>query len=176
MDKGTAPSRICVICQRDIPDEVNFCPHCGHNYSRASGLEMGKQTGTVFPLIGGLLIMVVGLFQVANGLICFLSQGIFVDYGETAMARRDVVYGIVLVLSGLIAGYAGSLAMKRTNLTFSLAGGLIALGAAGFQLSVGSTIYLSGYSSASVLYTSQLALVGIILIALARDEFDEPAF
>ena len=164
MDADAKSSRICVSCQRDISNDALFCPYCGHSYGDRSRLQTGRSVSSILPIVGGLAILVAGLIDLGNGLLSFANTGPYLDNGVSELLGMIYLYAIVLIFSGVVAVIAGSRAMQRRNLAFSLAGGFVSVGVAGLSL--------LSYSYLSLFYTSQLGLIGIILIAIARDEFD----
>jgi predicted nucleic acid-binding Zn ribbon protein len=161
MDKKGAPERICVVCMKDIPTEARFCPNCGHNYTESGNLEMGKKVGTVLPVIGGLLILVAGLVQVASGFVAIANLGLYNAPDTPRILGINALDGIVLMVTGLIAAMGGWMAIARKNLVLSLTGGIISVGIVGLVFGSVSFAFAA----------SQLALVGVILVALAHDEF-----
>jgi hypothetical protein len=162
MDKSVSPQRVCVVCLKEISDEAKFCPNCGHNYGGPANLEMGKKVGSIIPVVGGLAILVVGLLNLGNGIIGILNTGAVTDF-EGDLGGLYVLGGVVMILTGIIAAIAGGLAMQSRNLVFSLAGGFASL------TSVGLSAFGIGLN---MFYASQLALIGIILIAISHEEFD----
>jgi predicted nucleic acid-binding Zn ribbon protein len=161
MDKKVAPERICVVCMKDIPTEARFCPNCGHNYTELGDLEMGKKVGTVLPVLGGLLILVVGLVQIANGLVAIANLALYIGPDTSSVLGLSALDGVIILVTGLIAAIGGWSAIARKNLVLSLTGGIISLGVVGLVYGYGTNAF----------YATQLALVGIILIAIAHDEF-----
>lgn len=162
MDDVSRPSRICVVCQRDIPDEAAFCPNCGHNYSGPASLEMGHKVRSALPIVGGLAVLIAGLIHIANGVAWISTSDVYYDEGEADAFNVVFMYAIVSIASGLIAVAGGLSATKSRNLAFSLAGGFAAFGAVGLVLSGVPTLFNA----------SSLALAGLIIIAIAHEEFD----
>lgn len=162
MDKSAVPQRVCVVCEREMSDEAKFCPNCGHNYSGPANLEMGKKVGSIIPVVGGLSILVVGLLSLGNGIIGILNTGAVADFGGD-LGGLYLLGGVVMIVTGIIAAIAGGLAMQRRNLVFSIAGGFAALSSVGLAaFGIGLNLF----------FASQLALIGIILIAISHEEFD----
>lgn len=162
MDRSTTFQRICVVCQREISDEAKFCPHCGHNYSGPSNIEMGKKVGSIVPVVGGLSILVAGLINLANGIVTIMNTGLHPSNYSDAVGLL-MLGGIVSFAAGIIGSLAGGLAMQRRNLVFSLAGGFVSLSSVGMSALA---------MSASLFMAPELALIGIVLIALSHEEFD----
>ena len=162
MDKSASPQRVCVVCLTGISDEAKFCPNCGHNYSGTANLEMGKKVGSIIPVVGGLAILVVGLLNIGNGIIAIVNTGAVVDFGDN-LGGLYVLGSVVLIVIGIISAIAGGLAMQSRNLVFSLAGGFASL------TSIGLVAFAIGLD---MFYASQLALIGIVLIAISHEEFD----
>ncbi len=163
MDTRTQSDRICVVCMKDMPAEANFCPNCGHSYADIAEVEMGKKVGSILPIIGGLSILVVGLMDIASGLVSIGDYAAYPSYESgIGILRLQALAGVVLIVVGIIALFSGWLAFNRRYLGFSLAGAISALGSIGV---------IWGTSNHAFLATS-LALVGVIFIALAMDEFE----
>ncbi len=163
MTDATFSPRICVACQKEIPDESVFCPYCGHDYSPPTVIERGTKASSVLPVIGGLAIFAAGFIGFGNGMLNLLGTETFLDYEMGALLGLQYMHGVILIISGIIGMIAGRMAMQRRNIVFSLAGGFVSLGVAGFS------IYIVG---SELFYSSEIALVGIILVAIAYEEFD----
>lgn len=153
-------TRICVICKKRIHDDANVCPHCGHDYRTTMTGQAWEERKTPLPPIGGALIALSGVTQILAGLLWFdwYRRG-SLDGGY----HYDELYwaiGAVLILVGAFTVFVSPFAMTRRRLVLSLAGGVGAL--------VGGVIGLAYTAS---IFPSSVGLVGILLIALARDEF-----
>ncbi len=136
-------TRNCVSCGRSIAWDANVCPYCGHDY-RAQMYGQGAKRDTAMPMIGGILILIAGLIELAGGAILFGGGVFFVDIGGGIAA----VCGAILVLIGVIALIGGVFAIQRKHFGLAILGGILGLGG----------WFIPG-------------LIGLILVALSKDEF-----
>lgn len=158
---GSAGTRYCVACGRPIPFEANVCPYCGHDYRIASGLSIQSQK-TWKPTAAGILIIIAGILAIAMGaLYMSLDVADFEDLGvalppeftaEDLAGLMDIC-GVVLFVFAIIAIIGGIFGIQRKHFGFAIAGGVFGLLGIGFFLG------------------SLLALVGLILVAISRREF-----
>jgi hypothetical protein len=146
-------SRMCVSCGRSIAMDANVCQHCGHDFRAPAGPAPKKKT--VMPVIGGVLIMVGGIITLVGGLALIgvmdtLNDLVPVDVEGMDMFEDLVnACGAVLVVFGLIGLLGGVMGMLRKSFGLAIVGGIFAL--------VGWFIP---------------ALVGLILIAISKEEFE----
>jgi hypothetical protein len=103
---------------------------------------------TAMPVIGGVLIIIGGLIElVIGGLLAAGGTALMgLTFGGSGFL---VVCGAILVILGIIALIGGIFAIQRRNFGFAIVGGLLALG--GWFIP---------------------ALIGLILVAVSREEFD----
>lgn len=145
MESSGSGNRNCVSCGRPISFDANVCPYCGHDYRVVmAGPQMqGKQSA--MPVAGGVLILLASLgYLVGGGLIAAGSTLALVpSLGATALG---VGCGVILVVLGLIAFLGGIYALGRKNFKFAIVGGILVI-------------------------PSILGLIGLILVAVSKDEF-----
>jgi len=148
MGASNPATRNCVSCGRSIPWDANVCQHCGHDYRAGAAPPAKKET--VMPLIGGILIIIGGLVEVASGgwLIVGGSAA-----GSVPVIGSDVediltICGAIWLILGLVAILGGVFAIQRKNFGLAVLGGV--LGLPGYFLP---------------------ALIGLILVAISKDEF-----
>jgi hypothetical protein len=158
---GTPSTRNCVNCGRSIAWDANVCQFCGHDY-RAQATQPARHEKSALSLIGGALILVAGLMGLALGAI-FLTIDVnqLDQYGISVSGATDMiedilnVCGTILVILGLVAILGGVFGVMRKHFGLVILGGVFGL------LCIGP--WFLG---------SLLALVGLILVAVARKDFD----
>ncbi len=156
-------SRRCVSCGRDIPMDANVCQYCGHDYRVQAGPATPKEKG-VLSLVGGILILIAGLMGLVMGGILLVAAGeveTLADWGIDVAGVGDLlediltVCGIVFIVLGLIAVLGGFFGVQRKHWGIVVLGGVLGL----FVLGP----YLLG---------SLFALIGLILVAVSKKDFD----
>ncbi len=160
--QGLAGVRHCVACGRPISLDANVCPYCGHDYRLSMGMPAQVQK-TWMPVVGGALVIVAGILAIAMGAMYmsfdasdFEDLGVALPPEFTAedLEGMMVVCGVILFVFAIIAIVGGSFGIRRRHFGFAIAGGVFGLLGLGF------------------LVGSLLALVGVILVALSRKEFE----
>lgn len=155
--------RNCVSCGRLIDWHANVCPYCGYDY-RVQVAQAPVVVTTAKPIIAGVLIMIAGILAIGNGIVYIsIDAADIEDAGYTPISQGEMslseleeimnVCGGLEFVFGTIAAIGGVFAIMRKYFYFALVGGVFAL--LGFGFVVGSL----------------LGLIGIILIALSKDEF-----
>ncbi len=145
-------SRMCVSCGRAIAMDANVCQHCGHDF-RAPAPAAKKKT--VMPVIGGVLIMVGGIITLVGGLALIGAMDTLNDLVPVDVEGMDMfedlvnACGAILVVFGLIGVLGGVMGMLRKSFGLAVVGGVFAL--LGWFLP---------------------ALIGLILVAISREEFE----
>lgn len=156
-------SRRCVSCGREIPMDANVCQYCGHDYRVQAGPAMPKEK-SVLSLVGGILILIAGLMGLAMGGILLMAAGnvdTLTDWGVDVAGVGDMlediltVCGAIFIVLGLIAVLGGFFGVMRKHWGIVILGGVLGL----FVLGP----YMLG---------SLLALVGLILVAISKKDFD----
>ena len=162
MEGGKAlMTRVCVRCQKNLPDDANVCPRCGHDYRPIMMGHAWEEERTPLPPLGGALIALSGVVQIVSGLLWLSEKGFSSGLTENHLEAVYIAIGLAVIVVGIFAVLVSPFAMTRRRLALSLVGGLAALGG-------GSLVVM--YMSVSIVAGS-LGLVGILLIALAREEF-----
>jgi hypothetical protein len=143
--------------------DANVCQYCGHDY-RAAAAPAGPKEKSVLSLIGGILILIAGIMGLALGGLFLVAAGdvdVLSDYGIDVAGVGDLlediltVCGIIFIVLGLIAVLGGFFGVQRKHWGLAILGGVMGL----FVLGP----YLIG---------SLLALVGLILVAVSKKDFD----
>lgn len=156
-------SRKCVSCGREIPMDANVCQYCGHDYRVQAGPAMPKEKSAL-SLVGGILILIAGLMGLVTGGILLMAAGevdTLGDWGVDVAGVGDMlediltVCGIILIVLGLIAVLGGFFGIQRKHWGIVILGGILGL----FVLGP----YMLG---------SLLALIGLILVAISKKDFD----
>ena len=145
---STPSTRNCVSCGRAIPWDANVCQYCGHDF-RAQAQAPAKKKG-VLPVVGGVLVIIAGLVEIISGGF-LVSGGEFVGGYDLGTGVGDILTacGVIWIILGLVAILGGIFAVMRKHFGLAILGAILGLG---------------GYFI--------FALIGIILIAVGRDDFD----
>ena len=155
-------TRNCVSCGRAIAWDSNVCQYCGHDY-RVQTTAAAPHEKTALSIVGGILILIAGIMGLAMGGIFFSINVSDLDaYGFGAITGfedtlQNILYvcGAIFVILGLIAIGGGFFGVRRKHWSLAILGGVLGL----FIL----TPYFAG---------SLLALVGLILVAVSKKDFD----
>lgn len=157
---STPATRNCVQCGRTIAWDANVCQYCGHDY-RAQATAPVPHEKTILSLVGGIFILLSGIIGIGMGAILVSVDFSSLDsYGISVATDflEDILRtcGIILIVFGLIAVLGGVFGVMRKHF------GLVIVGAVFGMLCV-----FSPYLIASI-----FGLVGLILVAVARKDFD----
>jgi len=146
--QSTAGTRKCVSCGRDIAWDANVCQYCGHDY-RMQAQAPPKKKG-VLSVVGGVLVIIAGLTELASGAL-MISGGSFIGGIDLGTGVGDIltICGVIWVILGIVALLGGIFAVQRKHFGIAILGAILGLG---------------GYFI--------FALIGIILIAVGREDFD----
>lgn len=158
---GTAQTRNCVSCGRSIAFDANVCPHCGHDYRVAAGPV--KHEKGFLSMVGGICILIAGLMGIVTGAILMaIDVNDLSDYGISGLSDvadmvEDIltVCGAIFLILGLIVALGGFFGIQRKHFGIVILGGVLGL----FMFGP----YMLG---------SLLALVGLILVAVSKKDFD----
>lgn len=154
-----APGRMCVTCGRQIPNDANVCPQCGHDY-RATMAGPAPKKKTVMPVIGGVLILIAGIMGLAaGGILLAIDLDELDQYGLNVAGDmlEDImtVCGIIFLILGILAVLGGLFGVMRKHWGLAILGGVVGL----FVLGP----WMLG---------SLFALIGLILVAVSKGEFE----
>jgi len=162
-------SRKCVSCGREIPMDANVCQYCGHDYRVQAGPAVPKEKSAL-SLIGGILVLIAGI-------VGFITGGIFLiaadavsegteelsdwgigDIGGAGDWLSDIlmVCGAIYIIVSLIVVLGGVFGVMRKHWGLVIAGAVLGLL---FMW----PLYFVG---------SVCALVGLILVAVSKQDFD----
>jgi hypothetical protein len=111
--------KICIVCHREIDDDVNFCPHCGAKQPSkkvepitAMTQEVGEQDKPVAVLI------ILGVLTICGSLFTIGRAGLYDIFGDIAgddgIRLRATIY--ILTSIGTMAGAIMMLLKKRSGL------------------------------------------------------------
>ena len=157
---GTA--RMCVSCGRAISFDANVCPYCGHDY-RIQAYAMAPPRKSNLPLVAGILILIAGILAIGMGAFMFTVDAEDIVRWDVKlpdeMTAEDVVdalsvCGVLTVVFGVIAIIGGYFGLVRKHLPLVLVGAIFGIMGIGFLVGAG------------------LAVVGLVLLFLSRNEFD----
>jgi len=153
-------TRVCVTCNKHIQNDANVCPNCGHDYRPIMMGQAWEQEETPLPPIGGALIGLAGVTQIVSSILLIFGVGLGIGSEASDYSAYYIGMGIAALVAGAFATLVCPFAMTRRRLVMSLAAGLAAMG-------VGTIVASTLLQVAS----AWVGLVGLLLIALARDEF-----
>jgi DNA-directed RNA polymerase subunit RPC12/RpoP len=145
--------RFCPMCGREMGASDSVCGYCRSMESYAASHEYRPRpssSGTV--TLGGVLILLSGVFAIGSGIFSLaLSSAIgAAGYSGTGFLT---CCSFIIVLFGIAAMVGGYFAITRSHFSFALVGGILGTLAGGFWIGL------------------VLGLVGLVLIAVSRDEF-----
>ncbi|MBU0624399.1 MAG: hypothetical protein KJ672_06085 [Candidatus Thermoplasmatota archaeon] len=154
-------TRNCVSCGRAIAWDANVCQYCGHDFRAPAAAPPHEKT--VLSIVGGIMVLVVGIMGLAMGGLFFAIDISDLDtYGIGSISGfedtiQNILYvcGAIFVILGLIAVVGGFFGVRRKHWGLAILGGVLGL----FII----TPYFVG---------SLVALVGIVLLAVSRKDFD----
>ncbi|MDD1768380.1 MAG: zinc ribbon domain-containing protein [Methanomassiliicoccales archaeon] len=164
----------CPSCRQAVPAAANVCPNCGYRLRPEQARAVASQArpvaqsvtpvsrGSSKSLIGGILVVISGLIGIVTGLILAVTASTILDalgdmYGADILQAVEgvlVACGVIWFIIGLIALIGGIFAIRRKRWGIAIVGGVFGL------LTIGP--YFIG---------SILGLIGLILIAISKDEF-----
>jgi len=145
---GQPQTRTCVQCGRQIPWDANVCQYCGHDY-RAQAQAPPKKKG-ILPVLGGVFVIIAGLVELISGGI-LISGGEMLGGFDLGSGFHNIltICGVVWIVLGIVAILGGIFSIQRKHFGLAILGAILGLG---------------GYFI--------FALIGIILIAVGREDFD----
>jgi len=162
----------CPSCRGAVPPDANVCPHCGYKIRpeaakpapppKKPSAAVGGKPMTSKPLIGGILVVISGIFGLILGGV-LAGASTMVDDLFGGMVGGDIIgmvegvlvaCGVIWIIIGLIALIGGVFAVMRKRWGLAVLGGVFGL------FTIGP--YLLG---------TIFGLVGLILIAMSKDEF-----
>jgi hypothetical protein len=139
--------------------DANVCQHCGHDFRAPVPVEKKK---TVLPVIGGAMLIVAGIMGLfAGGVLLAIDLDDLDQYGVDVAGVGDVlediltVCGAIIIILSLIVVLGGFFGVTRKHWGIAVVGGVLGL-------------FIIG----PMLLGSLLALIGLILIAVSRKEFE----
>ncbi len=145
---GSQNTRNCVACGKTIAWDANVCPYCGHDY-RAQAQAPPKKKG-VLPVVGGVFVLIAGIVELISGGI-LITGGEFLGGFDLGTGVHNIltVCGAIWIVLGIVAILGGIVAVMRKHFGLAILGAILGLG---------------GYFI--------FGLIGIILIAVGKDDFD----
>jgi len=126
--------------------DANVCPYCGKDF-RTIGLSTQKKE-TYMPLIGGILILIAGAYEIYYGVMMVIGGEELLPI-TLGLSSIVVVCGAIVAILGVVAVLGGVFAIRRKNFTLAILGSIFGL--------LGAYIIVP--------------IIGLILIALSKDEF-----
>jgi len=129
--------------------QCEYCSRPETDYSYVDSSQTAYTRESELPVIGGILILIAGVLGVFWGLLLMASIASIGDYdagGSTCCSGLFCLFGLIAI--------AGSFsAIGRNSVTFAVIGGVFGILSLGFFIG------------------ALLALIGVILVAIAHNEF-----
>lgn len=163
----------CPSCRHEVPMGANVCPNCGYRL-RTEGRKVppvmptiptatvATRSGISKAFVGGIFVMISGLIGIVEGVWIAsvageLSANLERMLGGTFTGIESVFVacGVIWIIIGLVALIGGFFAFRKKHWGIAILGGVFAL----FTLGI---VFFEG---------SILGLIGLILIAISKDEF-----
>ena len=162
--------RQCTSCGRNIAWDANVCPYCGRDYrQQAPGAPIAPAAPMMMmapphphsslPLAGGILVIIAGaielivaIFLMAGGSWVTSILGSLDVFGIGGLLTAMGAIGIIVSALVIVGGY---FATQRRSMAFSIVAAVLGILGGIFTFFIGSV----------------LALIGLILMAVAHDEF-----
>lgn len=155
---GSLSTKPCPGCGRPMSIYSNECAYCARpeftsDYSDVN-LE-GERIGgeSELPVIGGVLILIGGILGMVHGGLTIAAVGQVSSLGYSVSGYATCC-ALLMGLFGLIALFGGYNAIKRASSGLAIVGGIFGI------LSIG--LFLGAF----------LSLIGLILVAVGRDDFE----
>ena len=157
--------RQCVSCGRNIAWDANVCPYCGRDYRQpAPGAPMmmaPQHPHSSLPLAGGILVIIAGVLELITAVMVMAGGSMLAslvggyDFGIGGILVALGVIGLIVSALVIVGGF---FATQRRSFAFSIVAAVLAM--------------LGGVFTIWLLFAgSLLGLIGLILIAVAHDEF-----
>lgn len=155
-------TRSCVSCGRAIAWDANVCQYCGHDY-RAQATAPVPHEKSALSIIGGILILITGIAGLGmGGLFLSIKVSDLDRYGfgsitgfESTLQNILYVCGAIFIILGVIALIGGYFGVRRKHWGLAVLGGVLGL------------LIITPY-----FFGSLLALVGLVLVAVSKKDFD----
>jgi hypothetical protein len=139
--------------------DANVCQHCGHDFRAPVPVEKKK---TALPVIGGALLIVAGMMGLLmGGVLLAIDVDDLDQWGVDVAGVTDVlediltVCGAIVIILSLIVILGGFFGVTRKHWGIAIVGGVLGL-------------FIIG----PMMLGSLIALIGLILIAVSRKEFE----
>ena len=139
--------------------DANVCQHCGHDFRAPAPVEKKK---TALPVIGGALLLVAGILGLfTGGVLLAIDLDELDEWGVDVAGVTDTiedilaVCGTIIIILSLVTALGGVFGVLRKHWGIAVVGGVLGLFVIG-PMALGSI----------------LALIGLILIAVSRKEFE----
>jgi len=145
-----------------MPMDANVCPTCGHDYRQPAVMAPVKHEKGIVSVVGGILILIAGIMGLAmGGIMLAIDVDDLDQWGVDVTGTLDfiedilTVCGAIFIILGLIAVLGGIFGVMRKHWGLAILGGVLGLFVIG-PLFLGSI----------------LALIGLILVAVSRKDFE----
>jgi len=169
MTSAGGTSRNCVQCGKSIAFDANVCPYCGHDYRAVmagpAAVAVPHEKG-ILSIVGGIMILISGIVGLAiGGLFLAIDVSSLSDYGFGSVTDTVTnilrVCGAIFIILGVIALIGGVFGVMRKHFGLVILGGVLGL------LATLPFVFLGYLAILPV-----LPLVGLILVAVAKKDFD----
>jgi len=144
-----SPMKTCLSCGQQVPIQYNVCPYC--QKPTAPGTKGKSST----PLVGGIFLLLGGILAAGNGIYIAILGGTLGSMYGVNIGGIMAVCGAVEAIFGILALLGGIFAIQRKYWGIAIVGSIFGL------ISIGP-LFLS----------SIFGLIGLILVATSKDEFN----
>ncbi len=137
--------RNCVSCGRSISWDANVCPYCGHDFRVVMAPPQTQTKDSAMPLAAGILIILGSLIYLVVGIAMTTGGAIWsvVDDGDGGFV---MAMGLIVLVLGIVSVLGGIFSIQKKNFVWALLAGILTI-------------------------PSILGLIGLILVAVSKDEF-----
>jgi hypothetical protein len=153
---GTAAKKQCPVCGREMRSTESVCVICKAAAESTYAVEEHYQSrpGSGNATIGGILILISGVLGILAGLFAMFISSAYSAAGYVGTGFLTCC-ALIVMLFGFVAVLGGYVAIHRSNFTLAVIGGILGTLAGGFWIGL------------------ILGLVGVILVAMSREEFSD---
>ena len=122
-----------------------MCPYCGHDFRAVMAPSQMQRKDSSMPLAAGILIILGSLIYFAAGMAMIAGGAVWsvADVGEGGFA---VACGAIVLILGVVSLLGGIFSIQKKNFVMALLAGILTI-------------------------PSILGLIGLILVAVSKDEF-----
>jgi DNA-directed RNA polymerase subunit RPC12/RpoP len=163
--------KFCRMCGKELGPAVTRCPYCGtslgdiwspisqpaefygEDESYDNSIELRHESSV--PIFAGVCLLLAGLAALGQGIIYMIANSIAQSVYGYDIGGSLCFCGGLDALFGLAAIFGAVMCFGRKSFVFALIGGILGMLGVGF------------------LFGAVFGLVGLILVAVSKDEFEE---